>query len=88
MRYACLLQLYVVCLRVLCNQLKENLDDTCHTLQQAADLDCDRKVAETTYPRPWKQRSQKPLWWFAYGNKVMILADLIQKAGCPSASGA
>ena len=43
-RYACLFQLYVVCLQVLCSQLQENLDDTCHTLQQAADLDCDRKI--------------------------------------------
>ena len=83
----CLFQLYVTCLRVLCNQLQEDRNDTCHTLQQAADLDCDKKVSKMPYPgRNWRMKMRR--WTLSTVKKVVTLADLLQKAGCPDAGEA
>ena len=80
-------QLYATCLRVLCDKLQEDRNDTCNALQQAADLDCDKKVSQKPYPgRNWRRKMRR--WTLASVDKVVTLADLLQKAGCPGAGEA
>ena len=58
------------------------MDDVCSTLQQAADLDCDRTVSKkkgTKYERQSRNRNPDSI------PKVMTLADLLQEADCPVA---
>ena len=74
-------QLYVACLRTVCNQLQDR-DDTCQTLQQAADLGCDNSVTRRRDPTRQQNRN-KPSWWDSSRYKVMTLADMLKKAGCP-----
>ena len=71
----------VACLRTVCNQLQDR-DDTCQTLQQAADLRCDKKVSKRWRPTH-QQHGNKPSWWDYSGYQVMTLADMLKKAGCP-----
>ena len=75
------MQLYVACLRTVCNQLQDR-DDTCQTLQQAADLGCDSSVSSRSYPTRLQYRN-KPSWWLYSRYQVMTLADMLKKAGCP-----